>query len=294
MSLSQKTRRRKTRKGLYAIFALFATTLSAYSQSQVPQPAPLFEGLQKRHPKLNLSQQALTGEVSYSMDEQEVHFRWLYKGSQGKNRMAHQNESVSFWPTEVAAYDQDQILVAGRDTVSGNAIVERWTLAPPNPMPLPRVDPTTGVIEEPYVTVQVLSKRRILSTSEGTIWSMFRLHGTASSVMVQFWEDKEVHALDTSSGELAPLFLPAANPDYPDVTVIPQLSEVHKYRWSGTHEIEGHVYHLGVVEDVNDSHTCLLLFDHDMNGTIDSFGPVPMEEFWARDLDDADKFTAFY
>jgi hypothetical protein len=264
---------------------------SARAQNQVPRPLPLFEGLKKRRSNLQLSQDELRGEAFHSMSEREVHFLWLYKGSQGQNWMSYQDESVSFWPTEVATYGENQILVAGRDPVSGQSIVERWTLTPPSPMPLARVDPTTGEIVEPYIAVKIASKDLVLRSDLGTIRSVFRLQGTASTVLLHFWESKELYTFDLGSGELKRLFIPVADPDDPDVPVLPELTVVHGGRWSATHTVEGHLYMLGGIDD---DATSLILADVDLDGKIDTQGAVTIEEFWAKGLDKADQYSAFY
>jgi hypothetical protein len=109
--------------------------------------------------------------------------------------------------------------------------------------------------------------------------------------MMHFWESKELYTFDLGSGQLKRLFIPVADPEDPDVPVLPELAAVHGGRWSATHIVEGHLYKLGSIDD---NATSLILADIDLDGSIDTAGPVSIQEFRAKRLGDAEQYSAFY
>jgi hypothetical protein len=268
-----------------------AGSTAALSQSPQSPPSPAFADPEKRLPRLVLSHPFAHGEVDYFISEKEVVIRWFHRGQDGKPLNSFQTETVSFWPTEVCSFDENRLLVAGKDTDTGQALIELWTFEPPQRLPEPYMHFPSGQMIEPDVHVPVVDRKLLLRWSgHGLVRTMLRRQGTPNGVFVQFHETLHVFDLDVSTGTSSLVFAATAVPEHPQVPVLPELADVTAARWSATHEEWGHVYFLGALPDTRG----LYLFDHDKSGTIDEYGLLTLAESRARKLNQGQLYEAFY
>lgn len=274
-------------------FPMFLALLLPINQPlcQTVEPPPVQQYCtEKGDVQISLSLPGVHGVATYYVQEKEVSIEWFFRTASGTPRSTIETYAVPFWPTEVSSFGINALLVGGTNTLTGGVIVERWDLTPPSAIPQPFISPQTGQLVQPKLEIPVRKKTLVHTSddSRGNIRLLMKRQGATGTAFVQFWGQRDLFSLDTATGQLAKIF--AAHPDGL-IPVIPGLSEVSKGRWSRKHKTQGYVYYLG--EQSADG-AGLFLIDEDLDGGIDESGSLSWEEFWARKLDRALEFEAWY
>lgn len=265
------------------------TAALAGAQSSAP-PSVELSDLTKPEARLSTSLEGLRGEVGYALFERRVEIRWFYRSSDDEPQLAFQNVAVSGWPTEVAGFADDLLLVAQKDPSTGQHFVELWLFDPPSALPAPRIDPATGTPVTPTIQVEVKRRTKIFTApaAHGPIRVLLRRHGTDDDVFVQFFDQRDLFSLDTSDGTLTKMLTILPDGDLPQV---PELADAAKARWARKHSVEGYVYFLG---DLEGGAGLVLLDNVGLDGVLDEYGPLDLATFRARGLQNAALFEAYY
>lgn len=274
---------------LLVLTSLVALSRSAVSQTVEPPPSPQHD-LAKGGVRVSLSLPGVHGIATYHVDEQEVSIEWFFRTPTGAPRSSFQTYPLPFWPTEVASFGTNGVLVAGTSTLTGGISIERWELIPPSALPQPFISPQTGQLVQPGLAVPVKKKVQIFTSdgARGNVRLLMKRQGTAHQAFVQFWGDRNLYSLDTSSGQLAKVL--TIQPDGL-VPIVPGLADVDGPRWARKHQEHGYVYHLGKLPG---DLAGLFLFDFDLDGALDEIGSLSWDEFWERRLDKALEYQAWY
>lgn len=238
--------------------------------------------------RLTTSKTYIHATVEYFLEEKEVALAWRYKTQDGEAHLSYQYEALAFWPTEVASYGKNQLLVSGKDELTGDTVIEAWLFSPPEQAPSTYIDTGTGETLAPYLSVPVTRKTPIYRSREyGTVQSMFKLQGTENKVLLQFWGPRDLFRLDLLTRNLEKVVSVTGDGDLP---VLPELASTSSARWSRRHQAEGYVYYLGETA----AEEGLFLMDHDLDGEIDEMSLLDYEAYYARLLDQALQYEAFY
>ncbi len=275
---------------LFLALGLYAKS-GARPVQQPPQtaPVPTLGSTKKREVRLELStQQELHGRVQYSISEKQVSIEWVYRGTDGKPLLSFQYEPLRFWPTEVASYGDNMLLVAGKDTLNGSTVIERWTFDSPDPLPAPKFDTATDQIDESGLKIDVVERTQVARiTNESAVYRLFKMRGVQDRALVQFFGSRHVQVLNLANGSLSTLF--AATPQAA-LPVQPELLNVKGTRWTADHTVEGYVYMFGEL----DGGRALYLFDNDRDGTIDLETVLTRQQYRDMQLGKALLYVAFF
>lgn len=261
-----------------------------------PDPALLLDKDHEMNPRLATSLDGLTGRLDYFWDPREVTIEWSVTYADDFVRVMHQSFPVNVWVTDLCGFEEDVLLVTGKDATTGQTVIERWDFDVPETLPLAYIDLASGELihPEPRITIE---KTRVVyaDSTRGPVRVMLRRHGTASKVLLHLWDDKSLGSYDVETGEYELLYHPDPGHGVPSV---PYLATLSGSRWSRHHSVEGYVYGFGQVDP---DHT-LILFDHDLDGDFDDvvegksegFEVIHFITFGARRLDEADLYVKLY
>jgi hypothetical protein len=120
------------------------------------------------------------------------------------NHHAQQTLPTRFYPTACCVVDSTYFLVAGV-TTQGAAIIERWELAWPSPMPTPAMDATDGRTHVHVATPAVARRERLYETAPlaqryvRNLAGLQRSAGPTQAVLVQFHDSSDVLRLDLTT-----------------------------------------------------------------------------------------------
>lgn len=265
---------------------LFATLLglvgSAHSSGStldVQRPPASQGSVSKGEVWMQTSLAALHADVTWSMQHQKVVLKWGYEAPGGEQRFSMQSELVSFWPTEVASFGPGRLLVTGKDSQDGATVVEHWEFDMPSALP--------ASVLTPALSIPVESRRTVARyTDRGPVRVLWKLQGVANAGLVQFWGDPDLYRMNVANGALTKVLASAPEGS---LTVVPELVTVRGSRWSRWHSTEGYIYYLGEVGSEG-----LLLFDADLDGTLDGIEVLSSVQFRARGLHQALDYLAFH
>ncbi len=228
---------------------------------------------------MRTSQDWLFATVEYDLSQKNMVIQWRYRTGDGQAHFSFQTEALAFWPTEVASYGEDRILVAGRDELTGDTVIEEWLFDTSSL--------STSAVA-PYLSVPVKSKTSAFRSSTfDTVRVMFKVQGVSGKVFIQFWTDRDLYVMQPPTREVTKVLSVAPDGTIP---VLPELQATSLARFSRHHEVEGYVYYLGDTE----AEEGLFLMDHDLDGELDEYGPLDTDTFYARQLDQGDLVVEFY
>ncbi len=124
-----------------------------------------------------------------------------------KTAMDGQELLTEYLPTACGLVDSDTLLIGGV-TTGGATIVERWTFQWPPSMPVPAVDPTSGLVEVDVVLPRVTREQVLIIPAAGPhklvsgIVGLKRSAGAPTDALVQFHEPNDIMKLRLSDGAL--------------------------------------------------------------------------------------------
>ena len=221
--------------------------------------------------RLPVDNQQVTCSVTYDMVGKKIALEWRSQAHDGEVA-AVQDEAVSFWPTAVAVFGENKLLVAGKRDARGrdNTVIELWTLAPIAQGPL-KVGPLGGPLTwQPY-SVSITSKETVYDRHDvgrDIVKAMFVHAGTVDSVLALFHDSRDLYTISTSTGaysvELSAQTEPALADDYTTF-------------WSGEHSFHGYTYVLGRSWETNAGQPNLVLTDADKDGSLDVNGRYSLD-----------------
>lgn len=263
--------------------------------TDVEAPLQSLAGVDKSSVKLLFPSDQVYGNVDYDMSGMKIWIKWIVTFDEGAATNPHisvQRESTSFWPTEVSSAGPGRLAVAGKETLSGNTVIEIWTFSLPDPFPTPFIEEGSGELQYPTINIPVATRRKVFDqhvTGKDLVRTMFALQGVANSLFVQFWDSRDLYAFDYAT-QVMTLVL---SPDLHDgVSREPALNSDYLDRWSAQHATQGYVYLFSPKGDK--SLDLLGLFDLDLDGVIDQHQTLTREEFKEKGLADGEQFLHFY
>jgi len=204
----------------------------------------------------------------------------------GDLQVNRRHESVSYWPSQVAAIGRNRIAVAGK-RANGNTVIELWTLEFP-PLERRGFDPRTGVARYAPYHGNVLDKRVLYDRTVAgrqAVNALFENQGNASQLFVLFASD--LCALELTSGALS---IVASSKLGSAALVVPMLATHWKDRWSGEHSDHGYVYIL-TAQDGMRSGEQLVFVDGNKDGRIDVWTAADQATWEALELGNAAKYS---
>ena len=280
----QRLHRRITRS---LALVLLASLASARQDDCLPLLSTDAEGGEVR---LTLSLAGVHGEVGFTVEWKRITVVWLHRSPAGEPRMSFQDYQVDYWPSEVASFGTDGMLVAGKDRRTGTVLIERWELDPTESLPSPSVSPEAGELVGATLSVPVKKRTLVYKDdgARGNIHLLMKRQGTDTCAFVQFKTQRDLYSLDTSTGALTKVL--SVQPDGL-VPVVPALAELKGGRWSRKHRTQGYVYYLG---EHGEPALGFYLFDRNLDGELDEHGLLTIEQHWERRLHQALDYDACY
>lgn len=257
--------------GLLSIPLVLGATGAAVAQSQIPpvihEEFPFSEMLQADGDRLTLDPSAIPDlfyKVSTDVQKKQVTLSWHLRqpGQQSGNDIwratSTQVEACSFWPTAVAPVSATEIVVAGYDR-RGITRIERWTVT------LPSI--VVDLSGKERLRTHAVTRSEVLLLHEAgkeAVCVMTVNRGEARSVLLQFWDSRDVYRLDVDT---AALTLQVSSTQHPTAPYLSQLADAYLYQvWSGDHVAHGYTY---LLMNIEDRMMPIALFDNDRDGTID-------------------------
>lgn len=251
---------------------LFATASISSAQSQIPpiihEVFPFPEMLEAAGDQVQVDPSAVPDlfyKVATDLSEKHVTLSWYLRqpGQQTGNDVwratAKQVEAVSYWPTAVVALSATELIVTGYDR-RGITRIERWDVT------LPSIVIDVGG-KEHLRTVAVARSEvlLLLETGKEAVCVLEINRGAARSVLMQFWDSRDVYSLDIDTTTLA---LQVSATQQSGVLSLPQLADAYLFQvWTGDHISHGYTY---ILMNVEGRKMPIALFDGDRDGTIDS------------------------
>ncbi len=255
---------------MYLILALACLALPA-AQTPHDPPNPRLDSMDKAEARLEVSTAAvLSGSVSWSIEAREVRIRWLYDSALGSRTTSTQTETVSFWPTSVAAWGTNRLAVAGKTMQSGRTIIEIWDFDAPSAPPQACISQLTGETVYPGLSIPVSARTGVYDVKapgKELVCDMFRNLGAENSIFVQFQDSRDLYEIDTVTGRDTRLF--CAAPGIADCSYLPGLADDRRYQFGANHLTWGYVYVFGKPPRDEVTPCGLLLADKDRDGIID-------------------------
>ncbi len=222
--------------------------------------------------------EAAKGYATYSVELKKIYFKWLVTyGPDSQAFRSSQEETLSFWPTDVCGFGPDRLAVAGVDA-RGATVIEVWDLRD-IPLPLPSYD-ASGNVNDPEITVPVIG-RSVALFKDGVVGMQQVLHmcefiGHPDTLLVQFFDSRDVYSLDTVTGSLELEITPGAGSS--NVLSVPALLEDTRPEFQAmTHPTLGNVYSWSAYMT---SDGTLIVRDSSKAGVLDE------TDFWDSSLSD--------
>lgn len=247
----------------------------------------------------------LTATARHRLLDKSIHIDY-YATESGPRDWPIANKSLviqtSYYPTAVSFLADDLIAVAGKRSgaAGDDTVVELWSLTVPTVVYSP--PSPTGEVDASIRGARVVSQTIVLEVEESgkdMVCAILRLRGKPSSMLVQFWDSRDVYELEFSEA-LSPTEPPPADP-FPMTLVLsatpgsgaPYVSELadHRRVWvrGATHQTAGYVYTWMAaasrqLADAPDGAPALTFFDTDMDGHIDGWGTQTAQQNQAMGL----------
>jgi len=202
-----------------------------------------------------------------------------------------QTFSTNYYPSACGPIDSDGMLI-GVITSVGGIIVQRWEFTWPETMPIPVVDPATG-LSVVAVALPTLERTTVYSEPRDGPHRFvagicgLRIVGTRpQKALIQFHEPNDICVLDLNSGNLSLVasetddtgslgLLPALSAkDYSGIAVREHVSQEYVYRFART-RTDGH-------RDTAPSVPIILIVDNDRDGIVDVVHQLTGDDFLAQ------------
>lgn len=234
-------------------------------------PPPALRGADKSAVPFPINNPEIKNRVSYDTLGKYVTVKWTAKNGNQWSVIASQDEPVLYWPTEVAYFGANKILVAGKRDARGKhkTVIEIWEFDQVGDVPAIVTDEYGRQSYTPF-SVPILSKTVVYDAAAAgrdMVRTMFRFEGTAGSVLIHFWDSNDLYSLDTST-QAVELVLASAIGSGAEVQ--PALANPYTDRWSAEHNTHGYIYVLVADQNTPEGvHDPLVLYDGDKNGTLD-------------------------
>lgn len=219
--------------------------------SMIPPPATAYPW----QATLIIPEMDMRGVVNVLTEDKQIEIQWAYTWS---GAVAHHTErfDLSFWPTAVAAVDEDELVVAGKKPSNGKTIFYRITLRLTD---WPRADHATDTSES-VLTIETASVPKAL----------LPFGGSANQVLV-LRRDGSIDLLNYVDGTGTSLYSTGAH----QMLALDQVDR----GFSAEHASWGFVY-LFYCDHSTWDEGGVVLKDLDRNGTIDSVEEVATKEQW--------------
>ena len=251
---------------------LFATASISTAQSQIPpiihNVFPFPEMLEAAGDQVQVDPSAVPDlfyKVATDLPEKQITLSWHLRqpGQQAGNDVwratAKQIETVSYWPTAVVAMSATELIVAGYDR-RGITRIERWDVT------LPSIVIDAGGKE--HLRTFAVARSEVLLLREagkGAVCVLEINRGATRSVLLQFWDSRDIYSLDIDTATLA---LQVSATQQAGVLSLPQLADAYLFQvWSGDHISLGYTY---ILMNMEGRKMPIALFDGDRDGMIDS------------------------
>ncbi len=191
-----------------------------------------------------------------------------------------QEFSTRYFPTASCVLGPDALLIAGI-TPGGSTVIERWNLAWPSPMPVPMVNPQTGVTSVSVALPSRTSSKRLYDADVvgrryvRSLCALRRQSGAPTECLVQFYDSNDLCSLDLASGQVT--LLASAVSASGVLGLVPGLQpKNHSYIAFGDRISVGYKYTLGrgmkflPVPGNPNAPPVVVLVDTNRDGTIDA------------------------
>lgn len=183
---------------------------------------------------------------------------------------------LRYWPTAATRLDDSRIVLTGKSS-AGLTIIETWTFEPP------ALSADGAQIVAPRRS-SVVRHYEAYAPGRDTIQATaLDLTGTASRVLVQFYDSRDLLSFDLASRTLTAVASPHVGSG---VFHAPQLDD---YQWSAfeakTHVVQGNVYlfrpkrHVVVAAGPGQDVVAIALIDSNKDGIIDSATSMTTSEW---------------
>lgn len=213
----------------------------------------------------------------WNTTEKQVFINWVYGDSPAQS-VCQQVFSVSYWPTAIEALDGNRICVGGK-TRRDQTVVEVWSFGA-HALHV-EVDGTVTMIPGNRSQVQDVFVDK--SVGRDMILAMFRNRGATNSMLMLFWDSRDLYTLDVDSEQYALAFAGGGTPS---------LQNDFDGYWSGDHLTYGYVYGL-IGGHVGGTAAAPGYFcDSNRDGVVDTWTSVPAVDWGASGLGDAANFAA--
>lgn len=219
----------------------------------------------------------------YELDERRVEIACIYDTPDPGFTRRDDRYPVRYWPTCVRPLDNTHFCVAGKSALTGNAILEIWTLAPPefvhasDPKALATISGgrVTG-IEELYDSA--VDGRMLVD-------EILPIHAEGQKrALVRFFDSGEVCAMDLGTGALKLVASPVARPASFTIPLLAiarvgDAGGLANGEWAYTFRVPG--------KTDNDAPggeepRIVMLWDRNHDGTIESFETMSAAEYTRR------------
>ncbi|HTF86932.1 MAG TPA: hypothetical protein VK843_00880 [Planctomycetota bacterium] len=261
----------------FSVIMLF----SAVQGTPSDQKPPSSVGFEGRSPaRLMLSNSTVSGVVTYQLSAKTVTVMWNWQaGGPTPNQFSTQVESLTFYPTEVCQAGPSRLAVAGKRRAK--TIIELWEFGTPV---IPPVVSTPSGISYPEVSVPIATRTVLYEEAvvgRDIASTLFNNpvppQGTNGALFVQFYDSKDLYALEytlatsSQSESIAYHCVRKAQSD-PSIPVIAELAVERRVGRSAKHPSYGYVYLFTDSAQTATPHPALVLFDANLDGTLDSPG----------------------
>ncbi len=251
-----------------AIGAVVLSACSAVVTAQVsPSPVPPRNSvaIQAHIAPSVMAADELHAVIEVHTSRKEVHLNWWWGEV---NNSSAQVKALEFWPTAATLIDPggDTFYVAGKDSITGRMVVEKWVLTSFSPVP---TDATIGhkysakIVRQPVYqgSVATVNGARFLYPAWGA---------PTPSLFVHMADTGDLKRLDLATGVLSAGVSAAAAPSLQNGA----WSTVY----SGEHPDQGVVY----VYNSSPAYglSCFVLLDQDKDGMPDSWHDLADRAAW--------------
>lgn len=255
---------------MHIAFAL----LFALRPTDVSMPDPRFRGSPPGAQFFESADRSLSMRISHDMPNRKVRVssRFFYDVSARGAYIQDALEPTKFWPTCTAEFSNGKALVAGKETLSGNAVIELWSF-----------DPTahSAARDAKFTPGKVTDKTDLYDSTAPGRDVVMRMHTLRTAgvepghVLVQFHASHDLYRLDVATKAMVRVASPEP---HPDCWVIPLLARP-LISQSREHVKEGHLHILSEARAPEDQPSILVLRDTNRDAILDGWTVMSLAEY---------------
>ena len=259
----------RTVQRLAALLFLFPLGLGETASAQsvyIGIPPPDLWGIEQGSWRLSFLE--ISGLIAYTTPGKSIDIKWRYRDPATDNvsLTADQHIALSFWPTEVLRLNQNQFLVAGKRG-RGATVIQKFTITSPDlavTFPLGSLTPEVDLVVPTVTSIDEVFSEKLVGLD--MVSSMFRMQGSSGSILVQFFDSKDVYKLVLHTGDVALVASPNASGT--GIVTTSKLTADFSRTFARDHSQLGYLYGFHAPESSGTGY--LFLVDDDRDDDLDS------------------------